>query len=44
MSMSAYRSGGRTRNGAAKHVLKIGSGSVTPLSVPATFAVYPDRK
>ena len=39
ISMSAYRSGGKTRKGAAKQVLKIGSGSVTPRSVPATFAV-----
>ena len=39
MSMSAYRSGGNTRNGAAKQVLKMGSGSVTPRSVPATLAV-----
>src|SRR2546421_5466728 len=42
--MSAYRSGGRTRNGAAKQVLNVGSGSVTPRSVPATLAVYPERK
>src|SRR5258706_1549997 len=31
-------------NGAPKHVENVASGSVTPFSVPATLAVYPDRK
>ena len=31
-------------NGAPKQVLKVAFGSVTPFSVPATLAVYPDRK
>ena len=31
-------------NGAPKQVEKVACGSVTPISVPATFAVYPDRK
>ena len=31
-------------NGAPKQVEKVASGSVTPISVPATRAVYPDRK
>ena len=31
-------------NGAPKQVLKVALGSVTPFSVPATFAVYPERK
>ena len=42
-SKSAYRFGGSGRNGAAKQVLNVASGSVTPPSVPATFAVYPHR-
>src|SRR3954447_9991018 len=29
---------------APKQVLKVAVGSVTPISVPATLAVYPDRK
>ena len=29
---------------APKQVEKVACGSVTPISVPATFAVYPDRK
>src|SRR5262249_4163920 len=36
--------GGSGRNGAAKQVEKVASGSVTPASVPATLAVYPERK
>ena len=39
ISMFAYVAGGSTRNGAAKQVLNVASGSVTPRSVPATFAV-----
>ena len=30
--------------GAPKQVEKVGCGSVTPRSVPATFAVKPDKK
>ena len=47
---SARRASSRTgsarsgRNGAPKQVLNVAFGSVTPFSVPATFAVYPDRK
>src|SRR5689334_25156861 len=43
-SILAYRLGGSGRKGAPKHVLNVAFGSVTPFSVPATFAVYPDRK
>ncbi len=32
------------RKGAPKQALKLGWGSVIPRSVPATFAVYPERK
>ncbi len=31
-------------NGAPKHVEKVAWGSVMPISVPATLAVYPDMK
>src|ERR1700727_457565 len=31
-------------NGAPKHVENVACGSLTPRSVPATFAVYPERK
>ena len=31
-------------NGAPKQVLNVAWGSVTPFSVPATLAVYPERK
>ena len=31
-------------NGAPKHALNVALGSVTPISVPATLAVYPDMK
>ena len=31
-------------NGSPKQVEKVAVGSVTPFSVPATFAVYPDMK
>ena len=31
-------------NGAPKHVEKVATGSVIPLSVPATLAVYPLKK
>ena len=30
-------------NGCPKHVEKVGCGSVTPISVPASFAVNPER-
>src|SRR5207302_2568229 len=40
----AYTLGARGRNGAPKQVEKVALGSVTPRSVPATLAVYPDRK
>src|SRR6266850_7006958 len=43
-SIVAYRLGGSGRNGEPKQVLNVAFGSVTPFSVPATFAVYPDRK
>src|SRR5712691_7056847 len=43
-SILAYTFGLSGRNGAPKHVLKVAFGSVTPFSVPATFAVYPERK
>src|SRR5262245_5146356 len=43
-SIAAYRLGASGRNGAPKQVLNVAFGSVTPFSVPATFAVYPDRK
>src|SRR4051812_48396528 len=42
--MLAYRPGASGRNGAPKQVLNVAFGSVTPFSVPATFAVYPERK
>ena len=32
------------RNGAPKQAEKVAEGSVTPRSVPATLAVYPERK
>ena len=38
-SNSAYFAGCQTRNGAPKQVLNVAEGSVTPISVPATFAV-----
>src|SRR5688572_16680788 len=43
-SISAYLVGCHTRNTAPKHALKVACGSVTPRSVPATLAVYPERK
>src|SRR5438552_11475200 len=43
-SIVAYRLGTSGRNGDPKQVLKVAFGSVTPFSVPATLAVYPDRK
>jgi hypothetical protein len=36
--------GGCGRNGAPKQVENVGCGSVTPISVPASFAVKPERK
>ena len=38
-SIVAYTFGCHTMNGAPKQVLKVAFGSVTPFSVPATFAV-----
>ena len=35
----AYFTGGQTRNTPPKHALNVACGSVTPRSVPATFAV-----
>ena len=40
----AYTLGESDMNGAPKHALKVAFGSVTPFSVPATLAVYPERK
>ena len=42
-SSPAYTDGGCGRNGAPKHVEKVGCGSVTPISVPASFEVKPER-
>src|SRR5574341_1165160 len=42
--MSAYTCGWSGRNGAPKHAENVSLGSVTPRSVPATLAVYPERK
>src|SRR6516225_8877257 len=39
-----YSVGGRGKNGAAKQVENSGSTPTKPFSVPATFAVYPERK
>src|SRR5262245_4278420 len=38
-SSSAYLEGRQTRNGPPKHGENVACGSVTPISVPATFAV-----
>ena len=38
-SSSAYLVGCQTRNGPPKHAENVASGSFTPTSVPATFAV-----
>ena len=43
-SILAYTVGWSGRNGAPKQALKVAVGSVTPASVPATLAVYPERK
>src|SRR5207245_7842903 len=43
-SSVAYTLGCSGRNGAPKQAEKVAFGSVTPRSVPATLAVYPDRK
>src|SRR5690348_6397780 len=43
-SNSAYLFGCQTRNGPPKHGLNVACGSVTPISVPATLAVYPMTK
>ena len=37
----AYFNGCKVRNGPPKHGENVATGSVIPLSVPATFAVYP---
>jgi len=42
--MSAYFVGCQTRKTAPKQAEKVACGSVTPRSVPASFAVYPERK
>src|SRR5712691_11306749 len=39
-----YSDGGRGRNGAPKQVEKSGCTPTRPFSVPATLAVYPERK
>ena len=41
---SAYLAGRQTRNGPPKHGLNVACGSVMPISVPATLAVYPLMK
>src|SRR3954451_15460556 len=43
-SSSAYLLGCQTRNGPPKHGENVADGSLTPTSVPATFAVYPLMK
>ena len=43
-SMRAYTAGGCGRKGWPKQVENVGCGSVTPISVPASFAVKPERK
>jgi hypothetical protein len=40
--MAAYLLGCKGRNGAPKHALNVGRGSLMPVSVPATLAVYPE--
>ena len=42
-SRFAYTEGGCGRNGAPKQAENVGCGSVTPISVPASFAVNPER-
>jgi len=42
--MRAYTVGCCGRNGAPKAQEKVGCGSVTPISVPASLAVKPVRK
>ena len=39
----AYRIGGSGRNGAPKQAENVALGVVTPRSVPASLAVYPER-
>ena len=39
-----YTVGCNGMNGAPKQVENVACGSFTPISVPATFAVYPERK
>ena len=43
-SSSAYFVGCNDRNAAPKQAEKVGVGSVIPRSVPASFAVNPDKK
>src|SRR6476646_4916289 len=43
-SSSAYLEGRHTRKGPPKQGENVACGSVTPISVPATFAVYPLMK
>ena len=41
---SAYLVGCNSRNACPKHAENVGVGSVIPRSVPANFAVKPDKK
>ena len=41
---SAYFVGSSSKNACPKHALNVGVGSVIPRSVPASFAVNPERK
>ena len=43
-SSCAYFVGGSSRNAWPKHAENVGVGSVMPRSVPASFAVKPERK
>src|SRR4030067_146958 len=42
-SISAYLEGCKVKNAAPKQEEKVADGSVTPSSVPATLAVYPQE-
>ena len=42
--MAAYTEGSSGRKGSPKQVEKVGTGSVTPISVPATLLVKPETK
>ena len=43
-SIWAYTEGSRGRKGSPKQVEKVGTGSLMPISVPATLEVKPDTK